>query len=187
MAGSITKLVWRIADGDESAADDLFERVQKRLAYHASVLVHRKAFFLADPNEIAQQAFEKIVVWINENGFPASAGRNHFFGMLELSTFEVAATSAAAQSNGIRRYVEMLGSVDTNRSEASRAELHSNFVDQLETSDSIDDRSKSIAILLMQGYSISEIANLFAMPLRSVQRRILKTKTNLQLQIEKPK
>jgi RNA polymerase sigma factor (sigma-70 family) len=184
----VTQWIMRLADGDEAAAQAIWERYFERLVHLARKKLEGLPRRVADEEDVALSAMKSFCRAVKQRQFPRLKDRNDLWKILVTITINKAAEQCRWQraqkrgggyvrgesvfhqndrldnDGGIDR---VLGDEPTPQLAAVLAETCQRLLEQLR-----DETLKKIAVHKMEGYTNTEIAEELNCTVRTVERKL---------------
>ena len=188
--GSVSRWILNAKNGDEAAAQQLWERYYSRLVRHARRKLQDMPRRVADEEDVVLNAFESFYRAAEENRFPQLEDRNDLIQILLMLTSRKAINEkerqratkrgggavrgysvAAANDNDID--LEAMG-IAFGREMEPTPEYAAIFADELaqRLGQLGDETLIEIAIAKMEGFSVKELAGKFECSERTINRKL---------------
>jgi len=186
--GSVTSWITDFKAGDASAAQKLWERYYQRLVFQCRRKLGDAPRRVADEEDVALSAFNKLLRAIQQDQYPRLHDRDNFWRLL----LAIAAREAGRQkrsdnckkrgggrvlgesaiagectSAGDVSFDRMIGSVPTPEFAAIVAEQYERLFERLGNDD-----LREIAQMKLEGYLNTQIADRLKCSLRTVERKL---------------
>lgn len=202
----VTRWIVRLTDGDETAAQVIWERYFDKLVRLARRKLDRMPRRVADEEDVALSAMHSFYRGAVAGRFPRLADRNDLWKLLVTITARKAMAEAKrhhAQKRGAggvrgesvfvrpedlsqdgdsgqpRGIAQILGEEPTPEFACQVAETCRQLLDRLESED-----LKTVALYRMEGYSNEEIARAMDCVVRTVERKLARIRERWELEKE---
>jgi DNA-directed RNA polymerase specialized sigma24 family protein len=172
--GSITHWIWQLKNGDQAAAQQLWECYYRRLVSLARARLHGQPRRVADEEDVALSAFDSFCRGAAEGRFPQLADRDNLWPLLVVITSRKAADLIEYENrqkrSGGDEVAELNGLLSQDPSPAFALEMAEACQRLLGLLG--DPTLQAVAVWKMEGYSEIEIANRLGCVPRSVRRKL---------------
>jgi DNA-directed RNA polymerase specialized sigma24 family protein len=181
--GSVTQWLGQAQNGDQAAAQQLWQRYFGRLVGLARVKLRGASAAMADAEDVALSAFDSFYRGVEQGRFPQLQDRDNLWSLLVVITARKAwklkqeagrqkrgggrAEGEAGATSDHTALEEVIGREPSPAFAAQVAEECQRLLDALE-----DDLSRAIALGKMEGYTNAEIAGKLDCALRTVERKL---------------
>lgn len=185
--GSVTHWLGPIQEGEQEAAQKLWERYFDRLVRLSCKFLRDTPRGMADEEDVALSAFDSFCRAAKRGRFPSLSDRQELWRILvklaarksiDLNRHEHAQrrdarrrrggeTSRSRSHSGFQPLQELVGHTPTPEFAAIMAEQCEKLLQDVG-----DDELRDFAVAKLEGYSNKEIAGRFGRPLRTVERRL---------------
>lgn len=181
---SVTIWVKRLREGDQAAAQPLWETYYRRLVGLARKKLEGRARLVADEEDVALSAFKSFCRGIERGRFPQLADRSDLWNLLVTITLHKVLhvvrdegrgkrgggrqpCSGDAEESDLDLLSQIVGSEPTPEMAAEVAEQAERLLAQLPDSELVE-----LALLKMEGYTNGEIARRWQRTERTVERKL---------------
>lgn len=187
--GSVTGWIGRLKAGDQSAAQQLWERYFARLVRLARKRLAGRRLRAADEEDVALSAFTRFCVGAEHGQFPLLADRDDLWHLLVVITSNKAVDYVRQEHREKRGGGGVIGASVMRRTGNSTTD--GTTLDQIISSDPTpefaalvaeecgrlleelpDDTLRKIALWKMEGYTTEEIAQKLGCAVRTVERKL---------------
>ncbi len=173
-SGSITSMVEKLADGDYSVVEPLWNRFWIRLKREAAKKAGNLLLRSADEEDIAQCVFVDLVQRIAEKRVARISNRRRLWRLIEISTFHMAVTMHRQdQKTDPSVALDMALADDAGLEEVEPGFFVSLEDDLDKLSHWIDEDAKTIVLMVIHGYQSAEIAKRLLISPRTIQRKMV--------------
>jgi RNA polymerase sigma factor (sigma-70 family) len=184
--GSVTRQIGMLKEGDQAAAQQLWQRYFRRLVYVARQRLHPSVRRVADEEDVALRAFTAFCQRAEQGRLPQVRDRDDLWRLLVTLTVRMAVDEVRRehrQKRGGREGSSQASSAslpprDANPDHYPAPQPSPEFVAQVaEECDRLlgaldDETLKSIAVWKIEGYTNEEIAANLGVVLRTVERKV---------------
>lgn len=172
--------IGRLQDGDNAAAEDLWQRYYHKMIKIAYQRLSGSAKTMADEEDVVVSAFKSFFRAMGENRAPKLQSEDEIWSLLVTLTARKAIKQIRYESRKKRQgergkfdnapmpIEELIGSEPTPEFVLAIADEYRQLNENL-----LDDEMRLIALRKMEGYSSVEIAQELNVNLRTVQRRLV--------------
>jgi RNA polymerase sigma factor (sigma-70 family) len=184
-SGSITQWVKQLQDGERAAVQRLWEAYVRKLIQLAHKKLQGLPPQLADPEDVALSAFKSFCRAVEENRFPRLEDRHDLWQILVMLTRNKAGDLRDYHRRSRRDHRRTRGQADMSRAESEtfsellqRGEPDPQFAAEVaEECQRLlqllpDEPLRQIALRKLEGYTNSEIADLFHCAPATIERRL---------------
>jgi RNA polymerase sigma factor (sigma-70 family) len=175
-AGSITDAFHRLKGGDQTAAQELWERYFRQLVKLARKKLRDTPRQTRDEEDVALSAFASFCRGVESGRFPRLDGRDELSALLAVITIRKA-IDQVEYVNRLKRcppkpgeevdLEQVLSREPSPEVAVQAAEEYQRLLDSLD-----DDQLQTVAVWKMEGYTNDEIATKLRHSLRSVERKL---------------
>jgi len=182
--GSVTGLLHRLRQGDQTAAQRLWETYFRKLAGLARTKLEGRNPLVGDEEDVALSAFKSFCRGVEHGRFPELADRDDLWNLLVTITLHkvlhLVRDEGRAKRGGTRRrnssnadgcdsdlLQQLVGAEPTPEMAAQVAEEAKRLLGRLPNQDLVE-----LALLKMEGYTNSEIAKRWQKSERTVERKL---------------
>lgn len=178
MDGSVTHWIAMIKDGDQAAAQRLWERYFSRLVRLARTQLHGGTSRVSDEEDVAISVFDKFFRASEEGRFPDLADRDSLWRLLVRMTAQKAIDHQRREGRQRRggehqtltdegAIAQVIGDEPTPEFCALMAERFQELLSVIE-----DPELQELALGKMEGYSNEEMAQRLGCSVRTIERRL---------------
>jgi DNA-directed RNA polymerase specialized sigma24 family protein len=172
--GSVSRWISRAAQGEQEAAEKLWERYHDSLVRKARAMLHKTRPAPTDEQDAAQSAFASFFMGARAGRFPNLASRDELWRLLLVITYRKIASQVAHQFSAKRDVKQIARG---NELEGLAAEPPPEFAAMLQeewdrlVNKLADPRLREVASLILDGRTDAEIAERMGIARRTVARK----------------
>jgi RNA polymerase sigma-70 factor (ECF subfamily) len=168
-----------VRDGDEDAANTLYERYARRVLGLVEAKLGSRLRRTTEPEDVVQSVFKSIFRGVQSGNYDAPPGSTmwNLFAVIAVNKLRRKAAHQSAQRRDISRRVPLDSVDDREIIDDKSVEYFEVYV--RETLDSLRQLDREIVTLRIQGHAVDEIAQLIGRSRRTVERSLQNSRRRL--------